>query len=94
MADMREKMTQLREKYEDIARRMETPEVYTDPALYGKLAREQKELAPVVETWKAYEASLRDGQEARELMKDPDFRSWPRRNMTGPGGRNSAWRRS
>ena len=74
MADMREKMTQLREKYEDIARRMETPEVYTDPALYGKLAREQKELAPVVETWKAYEASLRDGQEARELMKDPDLR--------------------
>ncbi len=74
MADMREKMTQLREKYEDIARRMETPEVYTDPALYGKLAREQKELAPVVETWKAYEASLQDGQEARELMKDPDLR--------------------
>lgn len=53
---------------------MQTPEVYTDPAAYAKLAREQKEIAPVVEAYRRYMKHKNDADGALELMNDPDFR--------------------
>ena len=70
---MLEKLKAIEEKYNELARRMEQPEVYSDPALYAKLAKEQKEIAPVTEAWRRYEKCRDDAQQAKELMSDPDF---------------------
>ena len=71
---MLEKLNAIEEKYSALELRMQEPEVYSDPALYAKLAREQKEIQPVVETFRRYEKAQRDMEGARELISDPDFR--------------------
>ena len=71
---MLEKLTEIEEKYQSLEKRMQEQEVYSDPALYAKLAREQKEIQPVVEAFRKYEKAKRDMDGARELMSDPDFK--------------------
>ena len=39
---MLDKLRQLEEKYIELEKRMAEPDVYSDPAAYAKLAREQK----------------------------------------------------
>jgi peptide chain release factor 1 len=53
---------------------MQTEEVYTDPALYARLAREQKELQPVVEAYRSFVKARGDMEGARELMSDPELK--------------------
>ncbi len=73
---MLEKLKQIEEKYEDLQQRMATPEVYIDSSLYAKYAKEQKQLAPVVEAYRRYERCRSDMNEALELMGDPDFKEF------------------
>lgn len=73
---MLEKLKQIEQKYIDIQQRMASPEVYSDSALYAKYAREEKQLTPVVETYRRYERFRSDMDEARELMSDADFRDF------------------
>ena len=78
MKNMFEKLKLIEEKYIQLENRMASPEVYNDPQAIAKLAREQKELAPIVEAYRQYEKYRRDAEEARELLEgkidDPDFR--------------------
>jgi len=71
---MLEKLIAIDEKYQTLSKRMLEPDVYTDPAQYARLAREQKEIQPVVEAYRRYEKARRDMEGARELMSDPDFK--------------------
>jgi peptide chain release factor 1 len=71
---MLEKLKQIEEKYVELEARMASPEVYSDPAAYAKTAKEQKELAPVVEAYRRYMGYQRDLEEAKSLMNDPEFR--------------------
>ena len=71
---MLEKLIAIEEKFTALEQRMQDPEVYSDPTVYAKLAREQKEVQPVVETFRRYEKAKRDMEGARELMSDPDFK--------------------
>ena len=47
---MLDKLKLIEEKYTEIEAKMASPEVYNDPAAVAKLAREQKELTPVVDS--------------------------------------------
>ncbi len=71
---MLERLVEIEEKYEELEKRMQDPNVYTDPAQYAKLAREQKELSGVVEAFRRYKKAKKDMEEASELMSDPDFK--------------------
>jgi len=71
---MHEKLLAIEEKYLTLEKRMQESEVYSDPALYTKLAREQKEIQPVVDVYRKYMKAQRDMEGARELISDPDFR--------------------
>ena len=71
---MLEKLIAIEEKYQALEIRMQESEVYSDPQLYGKLAREKKEIQPVVETYRRYDKARRDMESARELMSDPEFK--------------------
>lgn len=71
---MLEKLREIEEKYTSLEARMQSPEVYSDPALYAKLAKEQKEITPVVEAYRRYMKCKADADGALELMSDPDFK--------------------
>ena len=71
---MLDKLRQIEENYGEIERKMTLPEVYSDPAAYAKLAKEQKDLTPLVDTYRKYIKSQNDAEGARELMSDPEFR--------------------
>ena len=75
---MLDKLKQIEEKYVEIESRMESPDVYTDPALYAKYAKEQKELKQVVEAYRQYKSYEDTAQEARQLLDqgvdEPEFK--------------------
>ena len=71
---MHDKLIGIEEKYLALEKRMQEPDVYSDPALYAALAREQKEIQPVVDAFRRYEKARRDMEGARELIGDPDFK--------------------
>jgi len=71
---MLEKLKSIEEKYNTLELRMQDPEVYSDPMLYAKIARELKEIQPVVDAYRRYGKAQRDMEGARELMGDPDFK--------------------
>lgn len=66
---MDEKLSQIEDRYEKLQARMADPAVYNDPGEYSALAREQKELEPVVEAWRAVKALRRTAAEAQELLQ-------------------------
>ncbi|MBE6968233.1 MAG: peptide chain release factor 1 [Ruminococcaceae bacterium] len=70
---MLEKLKQIEEKYTELENRLQQPEVYSDPALYARVAREQKELTPLVETYRRYVRRSADAQEAQSLLNDPEL---------------------
>ena len=65
---MLEKLKDIEEKFIDIERRMALPEVYSDVNAYAKLAKEQKELLPLVETYRRYRKYETTAEEARSLL--------------------------
>ncbi|MCC8048517.1 MAG: peptide chain release factor 1 [Oscillospiraceae bacterium] len=71
---MLEKLSAIEEKYTLLCRKMTEPEVYSDPAEYARVAREQKELEPVAETFRRYKRALDDMESARALLADPELR--------------------
>jgi len=71
---MLEKLNAINEKFITLEKRMQEQEVYSDPTLYAKLAREQKEIQPVVEAFRRYEKAQKDMEGARELMSDPELK--------------------
>ena len=75
---MLDKLKLLDEKYMALDADMASPAVYNDPAAVKRISREQKELAPVVEAYRAYRAAFAARDEALELLggklDDGDFR--------------------
>ncbi len=71
---MLEKLQQIEEKYEETERRMQEPEVYSDMTLYTRLAKEQKELHPIVDAYRRWKKYNSEAEEAQELLSDPEMR--------------------
>ena len=71
---MFEKLKLLKNQYEELQKRMEMPETYSDPTLYAKLDRESREIAPVVEAYSQYERACADMDSALQLMNDAEMR--------------------
>lgn len=71
---MFEKLNALKNQYEQLLVRMEQPETYSDVALYAKLERESRELAPLAEAYTAYQRAEADMHSAQQLMQDAELR--------------------
>ena len=61
-------------RYSQIEARLAAPETYDDPAQVARLNKEQNELSPVVETYRAYLRAREREQEAGALLSDPELR--------------------
>lgn len=73
---MLDKLRILKNQYEQLQRRMEEPETYSDPALYARCERETRELAPIVGAYCEYERAEEDMRAALELMDDAEMREF------------------
>lgn len=71
---MLDKLRILKNQYEQLQRRMEEPETYSNPALYARCEREARELAPIVEAYCEYERAEADVRTSLELMADAEMR--------------------
>ena len=85
---MLDKLRLVSEKYEELEQKMASPEFYNDPVAVGKLAREQKELAPIVEAYREYARLEKNAAEALELIEsesDPELREMAQEEYKSAG---------
>ena len=71
---MLEKLKAIEERFIELENRMAQPEVYSDVNAYAKLAKDQKELAPVVEAYRLYKKYDSNAKEAKALLSDPEMK--------------------
>ena len=71
---MLDKLKDLDLRYEDLESQLGDPPVYGDAEKLRQVNRELKELLPVVETYRAYQAADSRRREAEELLHDPEMK--------------------
>ena len=71
---MLEKLKDLALHYEDLEAQLGNPAVYGDAEKLRRVNRELKELAPVVEAYRAFQAAENRRREAEELLHDPEMK--------------------
>lgn len=67
---MFEELHEIERHYEELAHRLAMPEAVQDPAAYGKLTREYKELEPLIEAFHRYRDVCRELDEMQQLVQD------------------------
>ena len=75
---MWDKLKTLTLRLEEVEARLAQPETYNDPARLAELNREQKELAPLAEGFRQYQAKQRELDGLTELLSDPECRELAR----------------
>ena len=87
---MPEKLREIISRYDEISRRMEEPECYSDAAEYARLAREQKGLEEVAAAAREYFGALDAMSEAEALFSDAELGALAREEYAGARERASA----
>ncbi len=67
---LRDKIRAIVQEYEELSQKILTPEVLTNPDLYKKLARAQKELGEIVETFRLYEDREKSLEHVQEILRE------------------------
>lgn len=67
------KLAEIEKKYTELGALLESAEVYSDPKRYAEVAKEQKELATVVEAYRRRMSVARNIEDARALLGDPEL---------------------
>ena len=70
---MLEKLRQIENRYAELESKLADSAYYSDPAVFTKLCREQRELQPVVEAYRAYTACQAQITQAEALLGDPEL---------------------
>ncbi len=71
---MLDKLRDITLRFEELESRLSAPETYEDASLVTKLNREQRELLPLVEAYRAYLAREKDFHAAEDMLSDPELR--------------------
>ena len=70
---MLDKLRDVEFKYERLQAQLNAPETYGDPALVARLNREEKELAPLMEAYRAWKQRKTDLADAESMLGDPEL---------------------
>lgn len=70
---MLDKLKSAELRYDEISRKLSEPDTVGDNELYKRLMKEYKELAPLIEKYHEYSSAKAAGEEADELLKEPDL---------------------
>jgi peptide chain release factor 1 len=65
---MLDKLRLVEEKYLELEQRTAQPDFYADPKAAARLLKEQKNLAPIVETWRRYQKNEQECQDLRQML--------------------------
>jgi peptide chain release factor 1 len=82
---MLDKLEQIEARYEALTEELSQPEVYSDPANYGKLNKQHRSLGEVVSKyreWKQLKSELSGAKEMFDLGEDEEMRELARGEMT------------
>jgi peptide chain release factor 1 len=81
---MFERLEQIAARFEDLGRQMADPEVLSDHEKYQKIAKQHRELAPVVEKFREYDEVRRGIADARGMLneQDPEIRAMAQEELT------------
>ena len=74
---MLDKLKLVEEKYMEMEERSAQPDFYSDPKAAAKLLKEQRDLEPVVEAYRAYRKTQQELHDLREMLDgslEPDMR--------------------
>ena len=72
-----QKLRDIESRFADVETQMSDPAVAQDPPVYQKLAREAKEISPIVERYRSYKDTLQELAKVQEMVKaesDPELR--------------------
>jgi peptide chain release factor 1 len=64
-----EKLRDIESRFGEIETRMSDPDIARDPSAFQRLARESKEIAPIVERYRAYKAALGEITKIQEMVR-------------------------
>ena len=70
---MFEKFDWMLARYQELAEAVSQPEIIADQARWQRLLKEHAALEPAVEAYRAYQKTLSDLAEAREMLSQPDM---------------------
>ncbi len=79
---LEEKLKALENQYAEVEARLAAPETYDAPARVARLNKEQRELEPVVTTYRACVKRRQDLHEAESLLSDPDMKELAQEEYT------------
>ena len=79
---MQEKLSALAAHLTEVEQQLADPAVYADREKLTALRREQKELTPVVECYRAYLRAQDTAREAEEMLSDPELRALAQEELT------------
>src|SRR6267142_3977641 len=88
-----QKLKDVEARYGEVQIQMSDPAVTQDQSAYQRLAREAKELAPVVERYRAYKATLSEITKVQELIRsesDPELREMAHEELRAQESRRDA----
>ena len=68
---MFENLSVFENRFEELNAKLYDPAVAADPAQYGALMKELKELGPIVEQYRAYQKAESDAAGAESLLNEP-----------------------
>jgi peptide chain release factor 1 len=72
-----QKLKDIETRYAEVERSMSDPRIAQDPAAYQRLAKESKEISPIVERYRAYKNALGELTKVQEMARveaDPELR--------------------
>ena len=70
---MLDKLKRIEQRYQEVEARLADNATYDDPALAARLNKEQRELQPLMETYRAYLQTQKTLEESQTLFSDPDL---------------------
>jgi peptide chain release factor 1 len=80
------KLKEIEERFVRLGEKLSDPEVFSDQELMRKLLKEQKDLTPLIETYRTYLRAENDFEGARELLDeshDPELKEMARDELEG-----------
>jgi peptide chain release factor 1 len=79
-----QKLKDIEARFGTVEAQMSDPAVAQDPSAYQKLAREAKDMGPIVERYRAYKATLAELTKLQEMLRveaDPELREMAHEEM-------------
>ena len=76
MSELIEKLSYIKERYDEVGKQIIDPEIISDMSRYIKLNKEYKDLEPIVQTYFNYKNVLENIKSSKEIISresDPDF---------------------